>query len=94
MLHKLLFSSMITFIILNIFSPWKAQAGKNINKNSLINKFCVASLKSKITTKNKEYLDEISNFTCDCFFRKYKSGYSLRKSRIYCKHKASEKYNL
>ena len=68
---------------------------KNINtKNSLITKFCIATLKSKLNIKNKQNLNEISDFTCECFFKKYNSGNSLKSARSYCKEKASEKYNL
>ena len=94
MLSKLLFSSMITFLLIDIGVNLEAQ-GKKINiKNSLINKFCVATLKSKLDIKNKQNLKEISDFTCECFFKKYNSGNSLRSSRLYCREKASEKYNL
>ena len=64
------------------------------HKNTLINKFCIASLKSKLDFKDKQKIDEISHFTCECFFKKYKSGYSIKNSRVYCREKASEKYNL
>ena len=64
------------------------------HKNSLINRFCIASLKSKLNFKDKEKLAEISHFTCECFLKKYKSGSSIKNSRTYCKSKASEKYNL
>ena len=68
---------------------------KNIStKNNLINKFCIATLKSKLDIKNKQSLNEISDFTCECFFEKYNSGNSLKSSRAYCRDKASEKYNL
>ena len=72
----------------------EAQENKISAKNSLINKFCMASLKSKLDIKDKQNLDEISNFTCKCFFKKFNSGNSLKSSRIYCRNKASEKYNL
>ena len=72
----------------------EAQEKKISPKNSLINKFCVATLKSKLDIKNKQNLNEISDFTCDCFFKKYNSGSSLKSSRVYCREKASEKYNL
>ena len=91
MLYKLLFSSMITFLIIDISSPLETQAE---HKNSLINKFCIASLKSKLNFKDKQKLGEISHFTCECFFKKYKSGNSLKSSRVYCRNKASKKYNL
>ena len=94
MLSKLLFSSMITFLILNMGNTLKAQEKRISAKNSLINKFCIASLKSKLNIKDKQNLNEISNFTCECFLKKYSSGNSLKSSRAYCRDKASEKYNL
>ena len=72
----------------------EAQEKRISAKNSLINKFCIATLKSKLDIKNKQDLNEISDFTCECFFKKYNSGNSLKSSRAYCRDKASEKYNL
>ena len=91
---KLLFSIIITFLILNMGDKMVAEQEKSTSKNSLINKLCIASLKSKIDLKDKLNRNEISNFTCDCFFKKYNSGNSIKSSRIYCRDKASEKYNL
>ena len=85
---------MITFLILSMGNILGAQGKKISTKSSLINKFCIASLKSQLNIKDKQNLNEISNFTCECFFKKYKSGNSIKSSRIYCKDKASEKYNL
>tara|TARA_Y100001968_G_scaffold10517_1_gene8780 strand:+ start:251 stop:508 length:258 start_codon:yes stop_codon:yes gene_type:complete len=85
---------MIIFLVLEISYPLEAQAEKNNTKKGLLNKFCIATLKSKLDIKNKNNFTEISNFTCKCFFKKYNSGLSIRKSRIYCKDRASEKYNL
>ena len=94
MLSKLLFSSMITFLLINMGINLQAHGEKISNKNSLINKFCIATLKSKLDNKNRKNINEISDFTCECFFNKYNSGNSLKSSRIYCREKASEKYNL
>ena len=91
MLSKILFHSIITFLILDISTTLKTDAE---HKNSLINKFCLASLKSKLKTSNKKQLNGISHFTCQCFSKKFKSGMSIKRSRIYCKNKAVEKYNL
>ena len=85
---------MITFILISMDINFEAQGKKNSTKKSLINKFCVASLKSKLNIKHKQNLNEISDFTCECFFKKYNSGNSLKSSRIYCREKASKKYNL
>ena len=94
MLNKLLFSSMLIFFILEMSITLNAQERIISTKNRLINKICIATLKSKLDMKNKKNLKEISNFTCQCFFEKYNSGYSLKSSRVYCRDKASEKYNL
>ena len=90
MSNKLLFSSILTILILEINNPLKAQ---EVN-NSLIYKFCIAALKSKRDLTNKQNFNEISHFTCGCFFKRFKSGNSLNKSRIYCRDKASKRYNL
>ena len=94
MLSKLLFSSMLTFFIIDMSINLEAQQRKISTKNSLINKFCIATLKSKLDIENKQNLNEISDFTCECFFKKYNSGNSIKSSRVYCRDKASEKYNL
>ena len=91
MLRKLLFSSMITLISIEISSPLETQAE---HKNNLINRFCIASLKSQLNFNDKKKLGEISHFTCECFSRKYKSGASLKSSRDYCRKEAADKYNL
>ena len=91
MLRKLLFSSMTTLLVFSINNPLETKAKQ---KNSLINKFCIASLKSRLDIKDQQKSVEITNFTCECFFKKYQSGSSIKTSRIYCRKKAAEKYNL
>ena len=91
MLLKLFFSSIISLLILDISKPLGTQAK---HKNNLINRFCLASIRSELKLKNKKIIDEISHFTCECFLKKYKSGNSIKSSRLYCREKASEKYNL
>ena len=85
---------MISFLLIDIGINLEAKETKISTRNSLINKFCIATLKSKLDIKNKQNINEISNFTCECFFKKYNSGNSLKSSRVYCRDKATEKYNL
>ena len=85
---------MITFLLIDMGINLEAQEKKISTKNSLINKFCIATLKSKLDNKNRKNINEISDFTCECFFNKYNSGNSLKSSRVYCREKAAEKYNL
>ena len=91
MLYKLIFSSITTLLILEMSNLLEIQAE---HKNTLINKFCIASLKSKLDFKDKQKLDEISHFTCECFLKNFNSSNSIKDSRIYCKNKTAEKYNL
>ena len=84
---------MVTFLLIDMGINLKAQEPKINAKDSLINKFCIATLKSKLEIKNKQNLHEISNFTCQCFFKKYNSGNSLKSSRSYCRNQAAEKYS-
>ena len=64
------------------------------HKNTLINRFCIASIKSKLGFTDAQKRDEISHFTCKCFLEKFNSGHSIKDSRIYCKNKTADKYNL
>ena len=67
MLSKFFFNSMIIFFILNVGNTLDAQGGNISSKNSLINKFCIASLKSKLDIKDKQNLNEISNLHVNVF---------------------------
>ena len=91
MLYKLIFSSITTLLILEMSNLLEIQAG---HKNTLVNKFCIASLKSKLDFNDAQMIDEISHFTCECFLEKFNSGNSIKDSRIYCKNKTADKYNL
>ena len=91
--HKLLNKISFIFIILYTCNSLEVYAGRNENYG-ILNRFCMASMKSKFDIKNKKDIEEISHFTCKCFFENYKSGYSIRTSRNYCRDKTIEKYNL
>ncbi len=91
MVNKFFLTIIITLLIVETSNPLENKAA---HKNTLINKFCIASLKSKYKLKDREKLDTISHFTCECFFEKFYSGSSIKNSRLYCKDKAIEKFNL
>ena len=82
---------MFILLILEVGNPLKNKAE---HKNNLINRFCIASIKSKLNFEDKQKLDEISHSTCECFFKKYNSGSSIKTSRIFCRDKAIEEFNL
>ena len=82
------------FLINNNGNPLEIHAATDSFNHKLLNRFCIATLKSKKNLRNKEEFNEIINFTCSCFLKKFNSGSSIKKSRLYCKDKAAEKYNL
>ena len=85
---------MLTFVLMGIGINLEAQEKIVRVKNNVINKFCIATIKSKLDIENKQNENEISDFTCKCFFKKYNSGSSLKSSRAYCRDKATKKFNL
>ena len=91
MLYKLIFSSITTLLILEMSNLLEIQAK---HKNTLINKFCIGTLKRKVHLKKKKNFNEISTYTCECFLKTYNSGTSFKGSRIHCKNKTADKYNL
>ena len=91
MVYKLFLRSVIIYFIIIISSPLENKAA---HKNDLINRFCIASMKSKLKLEDKNLSEEISHFTCKCFMERYRSGSSIKNSRNYCKDIATEKYNL
>ena len=91
MFHNLFFKGLITLVILEICNPFATQAE---HRNNLINRFCIASMKSNLKFEDKKLSDEISHFTCKCFIERYRSGSSIKNSRDYCKDISTEKYNL
>ena len=91
MVYKVFLSSILTLFILDIGKPLENKAA---HKNNLINRFCIASIKSKLKSMDKQKIDDISHFTCKCFFKEYSSGSTIKNSRKYCKNKALEEFSL
>ena len=94
MLSKFIAKPLILTIAISINNPLLVRADIKISSHRLINKFCITALRSKTYLRKKENFDEISDFTCKCFIKKFQSGYSIKHSKFYCKKKATEKYNL
>ncbi len=91
MVYKIFLRNIIIYLIFIVSIPLENKAE---HKNNLINRFCIASIKSKNKFEDKKLLDEISHFTCKCFMERYRSGSSIKNSRDYCKDIVKEKYNL
>ncbi len=79
------------FLIIGVGNDSEATAGEINLKKNLLTRFCFNTLKSKIDKKD---LKKIASFTCECFYKKFSSGSSIRHSKLFCKEKASKKFNL
>ena len=71
----LILSRIITLLILALNVPLETKAE---HKNNLIKSFCIASIKSKFKFNDKNLLNEISHYSCECFLKKFKSGSSIK----------------
>ena len=91
MIWKLLNVVLSLFLIISVDNYLEAKAGKINVKETLITRFCLSALKSKL---NKNDFKKISSFTCECFYKKFNSGSSISDSQLFCKRKAFEKFNL
>ena len=81
--------SLFLFLVVGNYS--EAKAAKLDIKKSLLTRFCLTALKSQI---DKEDFKKIADFTCECFYEKFNSGSSISASKLFCKEKVSEKFNL
>ena len=79
------------FLLFGLVNYLEANAGKINFRKNLLTRFCLTTLKSKIDKKD---FKKIASFTCECFYQEFSSGYSISKSKLFCKEKASAKFNL
>ena len=91
MIWKLSTVLLSLFLLVGVSNNLEANAGKINIKRNLLTRFCLSALKSKIDKKN---FKKISSFTCECFYKKFSSGYSISDSKLFCKEKASAEFNL
>ena len=79
------------FLLLGVSNYLEANSAIiNIKKN-LLTRLCLKSLKSKVDKKD---FKKIASFTCECFYKKFSSGNSISNSKLFCKKKVSEEFNL
>ena len=63
-------------------------------KDSLINLFCIESIKAEMSKANLIYDEKIAKDTCDCYLREFLNSTSHQKSIDKCKLEARKKFNL
>ena len=63
-------------------------------KDSIINLFCIESIKEEMSKANLNYDVKIARDTCDCYLRKFLNSTSHQNSIDKCKLEAKKKFNL
>ena len=63
-------------------------------KDSIINLFCIESIKEEMSKANLNYDVKIARDTCDCYLREFLNSTSHQNSIDKCKLEAKKKFNL
>ena len=86
------FFTLVSFFILlgSINSKYLAET----QKDSIINLFCIESIKVEMSKANLNYDEKIAMDTCDCYLREFLNSKSHQNSIRKCKLETKKKYNL
>ena len=63
-------------------------------KDSIINLFCIESIKVEMSKANLNYDEKIAIDTCDCYLREFLNSKSHQNSINKCKLETKQKFNL
>ena len=63
-------------------------------KDSIINLFCIESIKVEMSKANLDYDEKIAMETCDCYLREFLNSTSHQNSISKCKLETIKKFNL
>ena len=62
-------------------------------QNSIIKLFCLQSVKEEMLRSDMEYIEEIANETCACYYEEFMQTGSHQHSKTKCKLKTQENLN-
>ena len=83
---------LVSFFLLGGFINSKYLA--ETQKDSIINLFCIESIKEEMSKANLNYDVKIARDTCDCYLREFLNSTSHQNSIDKCKLEAKKKFNL
>ena len=61
-------------------------------QNSIIKLFCLQSVKAEMVNAEMEYIEEIANETCECYYKEFIQTASHQDAKNKCKLEAQEKF--
>ena len=85
------------FVLVSLFLLWgfiNSEYLAETQKDSLINLFCIESIKAEMSKANLIYDEKIAKDTCDCYLKEFLNSASHQNSIDKCKLEAKKKFNL
>ena len=85
------------FVLVSFFLLWgfiNSEYLAETQKDSIINLFCIESIKEEMSKANLNYDVKIARDTCDCYLREFLNSTSHQNSIDNCKLEAKKKFNL
>ena len=85
------------FLAVSFFLLWgfvNSEYLAETQKDSIINLFCIESIKEEMSKANLNYDVKIARDTCDCYLREFLNSTSHQNSIDKCKLEAKKKFNL
>ena len=85
------------FTLISFFLLWgfiNSEYLAETQKDSIINLFCIESIKKEMSQANLNYDVKIARETCDCYLREFLNSTSHQNSIDKCKLEAKKKFNL
>ena len=85
------------FVLVSLFLLWgfiNSEYLAETQKDSIINLFCIESIKVKMSKANLNYDEKIAKDTCDCYQREFLNSASHKNAISKCKLETKEKFNL
>ena len=85
------------FFLISFFLLWgfiNSEYLAETQKDSIINLFCIESIKVQMSKANLNYDEKIAKDTCDCYLREFSNSTSHQNSISKCKLETKKKFNL
>ena len=85
------------FVLVSLFLLWgfiNSEYLAETKKDSLINLFCIESIKVEMSKANLNYDEKIAKDSCDCYLREFLYSKSHQNSIVKCKLETKKKFNL
>ena len=83
------------FILVNLmilFNSFNSHYLAQAKQNSIIKLFCLQSVKEEMLKSEIEYVEEIANATCECYYEEFTKTASHQDAKTKCKLETQESF--